>query len=360
MGTATMTQQGEPIRSRADAEARAWDQVAGRDGSARFLYGVRSTGIFCRPTCPSRRPARRNVVFFRDAKAALMAGFRACLRCRPVGIAAEANTVAKVCAHLGTNLDRKVTLGELAALTGVSPFTVQRLFQRVLGVSPQEYQRELRAQALRRELADPEKRVTDAIYDAGYSSSSRAYEDVTKRLGMSPRAYRGRGRGEQIGFATADSPLGRLMVAATSRGLCSVMMGANDSELMTQLRAQFPEATFARAESELESTIAQVVSQMTEHPAAIDLALDIRATAFQTRVWQALREIPRGETRSYGEVAEALGNPKAVRAVARACASNPVAVVIPCHRVVGSNGKLTGYRWGLERKKKLLEQEAGQ
>jgi AraC-like DNA-binding protein len=168
-----------------------------------------------------------------------MAGFRACLRCRPAGIAAEANTVAKVCAHLGTNLDRKVTLGELAGVTGVSPFTVQRLFQRVLGVSPQEYQRELRAQALRRELTDKDKRVTDAIYDAGYSSSSRAYEDVTKRLGMSPRAYRGRGRGEQIGFATADSPLGRLLVAATSRGLCSVMMGAR-FELMTQLRAQIP------------------------------------------------------------------------------------------------------------------------
>jgi AraC family transcriptional regulator, regulatory protein of adaptative response / methylated-DNA-[protein]-cysteine methyltransferase len=218
----------------------------------------------------------------------------------------------------------------------------------------------VRSKGNARELAKPEARVTDAIYDAGYSSSSRAYEDATEKLGMSPSKYRGRGNGEQIHFTTGASSLGSLLVAATQRGLCAVTMGASDEELETLLRKQFPAAEIVRGDAALKATLTQVLSQMSEHPATIDLPLDIRATAFQTRVWQALKAIPRGETRSYAEIAREVGNPKAVRAVARACASNPVAVVIPCHRVVGSDGKLTGYRWGVERKKTLLEQEGAQ
>ncbi len=336
---------------------QAWRQVESRDGSARFLYGVRSTGIFCRPTCPSRRPAQQNVVFFEDAGEAMRAGFRACLRCQPAGMAAEAETLAKLCAYLKDNVDRKVTLRQLADLAEASPFTVQRMFQRVLGVSPQEYQRELRMQGLKRELSQGRMRVTDAIYDAGYSSSSRAYEDAQAKLGMSPRAFRQRGQGERIRYAIGECVLGRMLVAATERGLCAVFLGEKDTKLESELQSQFPQAEMLRDDAGLAGHLSQVLAQIAEHPASMDLPLDIRATAFQTRVWQALREIPRGETRSYAELAKALGNVKAVRAVARACATNPVCVVIPCHRVIGSDGALTGYRWGIERKQQLLAME---
>ncbi len=334
----------------------AWKQVESRDGKARFLYGVRSTGVFCRPTCPSRRPAQQNVVFFQNAGEAMRAGFRACLRCQPTGIAAEAETLAKLCAHLKDNVDRKITLRQLALLADASPFTVQRLFQRVLGVSPQEYQRELRIQGLKRELANPQARVTDAIYDAGYSSSSRAYEDAPVKLGMSPRTFRQRGRGERIRFAIGECVLGRILVAATERGLCWLSLAESAADGERGLREEFGEAELKRDNS-LKTLVETALATMAGGKSA-DLPLDLRGTAFQLRVWQALRAIPRGETRSYADIACVVGNPKAVRAVARACGSNPVAVVIPCHRVIGSDGKLTGYRWGVERKKKLLESES--
>jgi AraC family transcriptional regulator of adaptative response/methylated-DNA-[protein]-cysteine methyltransferase len=250
--------------------------------------------------------------------------------------------------------DRQVTLSELGRLTGRSPFTVERTFKRVLGVTPAQYQRQRRAASFRRELADGSARVTDAIYDAGYSGPGRAYENT--QLGMAPGEYRAGGRDAQIGYAVGDCPLGKLLIATTPRGLCSVILGDSDKELARQLRVQFPLAKI-QPEPRLASMLAQVVSQFSEHPATLDLPLDLRATAFQMRVWEALRRIPRGETRSYAQLAASLGQPTAVRAVARACATNPVAVVVPCHRVIGSNGKLTGYRWGVERKKKLLEIE---
>ena len=335
-------------------EDQAWTAVLARDpaADAEMVYAVTTTGVFCRPTCPSRRPARQNVVFFPDPATAVSAGYRPCRRCRPQQRHTDAALVEMVSASL--KRDRPVTLSELGRLTGRSPFTVERTFKRVLGVTPAQYQRQRRAASFRRELADGSARVTDAIYDAGYSGPGRAYENT--QLGMAPGEYRAGGRDAQIGFAVGDCPLGKLLIAATPRGLCSVILGDSDKELARQLRAQFPLAKI-QPEPRLASMLVLVVSQFSKHPATLDLPLDLRATAFQMRVWEALRRIPRGETRSYAQLAASLGQPTAARAVARACATNPVAVVVPCHRVIGSNGKLTGYRWGVERKKKLLEIE---
>lgn len=351
----------------------AWNRVLARDAGAdgRFVYAVKTTGIFCRPSCPSRKPSRANVEFYDGPVEAVRAGFRACQRCRPEGRRADTETVDKLCRYLEENIDRLVTLDELAEQAGASKFTVQRMFVRVLGVSAAEYQRELRARKLKHALngkasagkgtsgksttnARGAKDVTEAIYEAGYSSPSRAYEGAAARLGMSPGQYRSDGRGMQIRYATVKSALGQLLVAATNKGLCAVTLGDDPAEMEQSLREQFPAAEVTRDES-LTRTARQVLAG--ERAATAELPLDVRATAFQLRVWQALKNIPRGETRSYSQVARAIGQPTAVRAVARACATNPVAVVVPCHRVVGSDGKLTGYRWGVERKKKLLEME---
>lgn len=339
----------------------AWQRVEERDRTAdgMFVYAVRTTGIFCRPSCPSRRPAQANVEFFADAATARAAGYRACRRCQPEGRRDDAAVVDKLCAHLAASLDRRVTLDDLAELTGLSKFTAQRMFVRVLGVSPSAYQRELRARALRDALIGKDKNVTEAIYEAGYSSPSRVYESAAQRLGMSPGDYkkqlRGRGHASSIRYATAKSVLGVLLVAATEKGLCAVTLGDTSEELETALRVQFPAAVLVRDEALCE-TATQVLAG--EKSATAELSLDIRATAFQLRVWQALQQIPRGQTQSYAQVACRLGQPTAVRAVARACATNPVAIVVPCHRVIGSDGQLTGYRWGIERKKKLLEIES--
>jgi AraC family transcriptional regulator of adaptative response/methylated-DNA-[protein]-cysteine methyltransferase len=334
----------------------AWTLIQSRDVRAdgQLFYGVRTTRVFCRPSCPSRRPGRENVEFFSDLINALRAGYRPCLRCNPAGIAPEAQTVQTLCAHLNQNFDRPVKLAELARIAHLSPFTVQRLFQRVLGISPSEYQSHKRANAFRQQLSRSDTRITDAIYEAGYSSSSRAYSG--KHLGMKPQDYRNRGRGQSIGYAVGKSPLGQLLIAATEKGLCSVILTKTKDEAVAQLTKQFPAADLS-SQPELAPMLDQVISQLTEHPAALDLPLDLRATAFQMRVWQTLRNIPRGETITYAQLAREIGQPTAVRAVARACATNPAAVVIPCHRVIGSNGNPTGYRWGIDRKRKLLEIE---
>lgn len=342
----------------------AWAAVLARNpaADAELVYAVTTTGIFCRPTCPSRRPARAHVRFFTDPASAVQAGFRPCLRCLPQLRHADTDLVEKTLASLRS--DRQVTLGELARRTGRSPFTLERVFRRVLGITPAQYQRQRRASAFREELAGGSLRVTDAVYDAGYSGSGRAYENA--QLGMAPGLYRAGGRNLSIGYAigtprwgtgaSQDAPLGRLLVAATPRGLCAVLLGDSQEDLLAQLRSRFPAAKLAPDPS-LNSMLEQVLSQFTEHPAALDLPLDLRATAFQMRVWEALRRVPRGETRTYAQLAREIGQPRAVRAVARACATNSVAVVVPCHRVIGSDGNLTGYRWGVERKKRLLELE---
>ncbi|MFZ0662155.1 MAG: bifunctional DNA-binding transcriptional regulator/O6-methylguanine-DNA methyltransferase Ada [Acidobacteriaceae bacterium] len=333
----------------------AWALIQHRDPLAdgQLFYGVRTTRIFCRPSCPSRRPARAHVELFADLIHALRAGYRPCKRCNPAGIAPEAHTLQTLCAHLNQHRDRPVTLAELARIARRSPFTVQRLFQRVLGVSPAQYQSHQRASAFRQSLTQS-ARVTDAIYEAGYSSPSRAYS--AQLLGMKPQDYRNRGRNQSIGYATAPSPLGQLLIAATDKGLCAVLLADSRENAAAELHQMLPHADI-QPRPELAPMLQQVLSQLTEHPAALDLPLDLRATAFQMRVWQALRTIPRGETRTYSQLAREIGQPTATRAVARACATNPASIVIPCHRVIGTNGTLTGYRWGIHRKKKLLEIE---
>jgi len=335
-------------------EDQAWAAVLARDPAAEgeLVYAVTTTGVFCRPTCPSRRPARGHVVFFPDPASALSAGYRPCRRCRPQQRHADAQLVEAISSSL--ERDQRATLQDLARLTGKSPFTVERTFKRILGVTPAQYQRQRKAASFRKELATGAARVTDAIYEAGYSGPGRAYENG--QLGMAPGTYRAGGRDMHIGYAVGDSSLGKVLIAATGRGLCAVMLGDGERGLVRELRTQFPAAEI-QADPRLAPYLQQVLSQFTEHPAALDLPLDLRATAFQMRVWEALRRIPRGETRSYGELAASLGQPTAVRAVARACAANPVAVVVPCHRVIGKDGKPTGYRWGIERKEKLLRME---
>jgi AraC family transcriptional regulator, regulatory protein of adaptative response / methylated-DNA-[protein]-cysteine methyltransferase len=341
----------EPI----DTDA-AWKQLLARDASARFFYGVTTTRVFCRPGCSSRRPLRANVRFFATADAARAAGFRACAKCNPA--TAWGSSLDKVRAHIEANRDRRVSLEELGRIAGMSPFTVQRIFKREMGVSPLQYQRALRARELRAALKQGEP-VTDAIYSAGFGSSSRAYEG--NQLGMAPARFAQGGCGERVGWASARSPFGWIVVGATERGLCWLSLASSKAEAEATLRTEFPEATLRRDPSLSRWVDAAIVSVRE----GADLVrsrtsaerLDLRGTVFQLRVWQALRQIPRGETRSYSEVAREIGEPKATRAVARACAMNRVALLVPCHRVVGKDGSLTGYRWGEERKRQLLAAE---
>jgi AraC family transcriptional regulator of adaptative response/methylated-DNA-[protein]-cysteine methyltransferase len=330
----------------------AWLQVLSRDPAAEFFYAVTTTGVFCRPSCTSRRPRRENVEFYFSAEAARVAGFRACQRCKP-GTASN-NALQKIRAHIEANLDRAVPLNELGRVGGMSPFTAQRLFKQSLGVSPLQYQRALRAGRLRGALKQGDN-VTDAIYEAGFGSSSRGYEGAA--LGMTPAKFAQGGRGERIGYTTAKSPFGWLIVGATTRGLCWLALGATSAEAEASLREEFPLATLRPDFSlaRLVDAAVEFVSGRTD--VGHELALDLRGTAFQLRVWQALREIPRGQTRSYSQLARELGDPNATRAVARACATNRVAIVVPCHRVVSVRGSMTGYRWGVERKRQLLEAE---
>ena len=341
----------------------AWKLVVARDAKAAFFYAVATTGVFCRPGCASRRPLRANVRFFASAAEAQVAGFRPCQRCRPT--IASSRPLDEIRAHIEAHLDRPVRLAELGRLVGMSPFTVQRLFKREMGVSPLAYQRALRASALRGALKQGDS-VTNAIYEAGFGSSSRAYEGA--QLGMTPARFAEGGRGEKIGYASASSPFGWIVVGGTGRGLCWLSLAGTKAEAEASLREEFPAAMLRRDPALLRWVEAAVESVSSSTPLVRNAAapqapsqpitnLDLRGTAFQLRVWQALRQIPRGETRSYSELARAMGIPKSPRAVARACATNRVAVLVPCHRVVGVSGALTGYRWGVERKRQLLEAE---
>jgi len=334
----------------------AWRQVVNRDQAATFFYAVTTTGVFCRPGCSSRLPRRENVQFFGSAVSARAAGFRPCKRCEPE-MAMRGAPLDKIRSHIEANLDRRVSLAELARLVNLSPFTVQRLFKQSLGVSPLQYQRALRAAGLRGELKQGGS-VTDAIYNAGFGSSSRGYEGA--QLGMTPARFAQGGKGERIGWTTARTPFGWMVVGATERGLCWLALGSTSAEAEGSLREEFPLATLRRdpsLKSMVDAALHAVVGQQISTEESAPPLMDLRGTVFQLRVWQALREIPRGETRSYSELARELGNPNATRAVARACATNRVALLVPCHRVVGASGSLTGYRWGVERKRMLLETE---
>jgi AraC family transcriptional regulator of adaptative response/methylated-DNA-[protein]-cysteine methyltransferase len=341
----------------------AWAAVVERDRrfDGRFVYAVRSTGVYCRPSCPSRRPTAANVVFFGDPASAERAGFRACKRCRPRGGAANVGAAAAVrraVEYIDAHADERITLAALAQVTGVSPFHLQRVFRRELGVSPREYQEGRRLERLRAQLRRGDT-VSRATYEAGFGSPSRVYEQAAAKLGMTPAAYRRGGDGVGIRFTIVHSPLGKLLVAATANGVCTVNLGDDEAELERRLRAEFPRASVERDDGGLTDLASRVVAHVRGEGPSHDLPLDVRGTAFQQRVWRALLAIPYGETRSYAEVAAAIGQPTATRAVARACATNPVAVVIPCHRVVRSDGGLGGYAGGIERKAKLLEVEGG-
>jgi AraC family transcriptional regulator, regulatory protein of adaptative response / methylated-DNA-[protein]-cysteine methyltransferase len=334
-----------------------WQQVMARDArqDGRFVFAVRTTGIYCRPSCPSRRPRRDSVEFFPNPNEAERAGYRACLRCKPTEVSSQAQYVTRA-RQLLDNAEGVVTLAQLSRQVGLSPFHLQRLFKRATGLSPREYQSARRMQQVKSQLRKGND-VTTALYDAGFGSSSRLYEKAPQHLGMTPGEYRRGGAGATITFAITPTPLGRLLVAATERGLCAVRFGENASELERNLRDEFHAAELHRDDSAMRKYINPLLASIRGENTVIDLPLDVRATAFQMKVWETLRQIPSGETRSYSEVAREIGSPAAVRAVARACASNPVALAVPCHRVVRSDGDLAGYRWGIERKKKLLERE---
>jgi len=344
-----------------EEEAGRWRAVLERDrrGDGRFVFAVRSTGIYCRPSCPARRPRRSQVAFFDRPDAAEQAGFRACRRCRPREAGAadpQAALVRRVCRLIDEGGEEGWRLPALAEAAGVSPRRLMRTFKQALGVSPRQYAEARRLAAFKRRLKKGDS-VTTALYDVGFGSSSRLYEDVQGRLGMTPSTYRRGGRGLSLRYTIAASPLGRLLVAATERGIAAVSLGASEAALEAALRAEYPAATVERDDLTLAPRVRAVLDRLAGSGGP-ELPLDINATAFQWRVWQELLRIPAGATRSYGEVARALGRPSAARAVARACASNPVALVIPCHRVVAGDGSLGGYRWGAERKKRLLEREA--
>jgi AraC family transcriptional regulator of adaptative response/methylated-DNA-[protein]-cysteine methyltransferase len=337
----------------------AWTAVLARDRQhdRAFVYAVETTGVYCRPSCPSRRPHRRHVTFFDSCDAAERAGYRPCRRCRPRDAAAPTLAmVAHVRAFIDAHLDDRITLRLLARHIGLSPFHLQRTFKRTTGLTPAEYAAARRAERFRQELKQGAN-VTRATYDAGYGSSSRLYAVSNAQLGMTPGTYRRGGEGMHIRFATADSLFGRLLVAATDRGICAVQLGDDDATLEAGLAAEYPMATRERAAGEVEAWMTAVLARLDGAVPPTSVPIDVQATAFKRRVWRALQDIPYGETRTYGEIAAAVGAPRAARAVANACATNQAAIVIPCHRVIGANGALTGYRWGVDRKRGLLAHE---
>src|SRR2546425_4931671 len=342
------------------SEIRQWEAVMSRDPNqdGRFVFAVSSTGVYCRPSCPSRRPRRENVTFFRRPEEAERAGYRACLRCRPKAINgnAKAEIVKSICRYMEQHRDEPLTLERLASAFHLSPFHLQRRFKAVLGITPRAYADSCRLTSLKRNLQAGHS-VTRAMYDAGYSSSSRLYERTASQLGMTPDKYRRGAIAASIRYTCTDSLLGRMLVAATQKGICAIQFADSDDELNEGLKREFPFAARRRGGNALQTWTQTLLQQMGGQKLNSSLPLDIRATAFQRRVWSYLQSIPFGATRSYSQVAKAIGKPSASRAVARACATNPVAVVIPCHRVVRESGEMGGYRWGVERKQALLEME---
>ena len=338
-----------------------WKALAGRDRAAdgTFVYGVTSTGIYCRPSCPSRRPRADRVRFFDTTSEARQAGFRACKRCRPdtVGLAQPGvEAVRRASAYLATHADKTVTLGHLARVAAMSPHHLQRRFKAIVGLSPREYQAAIRADRLRTSLRDG-RDITTAIYEAGYGSPSRVYEAAPTGRGMSLTSYRRGGAGVRIGYSIIPSAVGRVLVAATVNGVCAVKIGDRDAALVRELGREYPAAEISPNRSPRHEWVHAIERHLAGAAPSLDLPIDVRATAFQWKVWRALQRIPYGETRRYAEVARDIGKPTAVRAVARACATNPVALVVPCHRVVPAAGGTGGYRWGADRKARLLAGE---
>jgi AraC family transcriptional regulator of adaptative response/methylated-DNA-[protein]-cysteine methyltransferase len=356
----TETRQADTARAPARDEER-WQAVKRRDPAfdGAFLFAVRTTGVYCCPSCASRPAKRENVSFFSTAAEAEKAGYRACKRCRPDQLGAadpQMQAVKRACERIET-AEEAPKLADLAASAGLSPYHFHRVFKALTGVTPKAYAAETRARRAADKLRTAET-VTEAIYDAGFNSSSRFYENTDARLGMTPGAVRRGGAGAVIRFAVGQASLGAVLVAATDKGVCAIMLGDDPQALVRDLQDRFPRAEFKGGDAEFERTIAEVVGLVEAPTQRLDLPLDIRGTAFQQKVWAALQTIPPGKTATYKEIARAIGQPKAVRAVAQACGANPLAVAIPCHRVVRSDGDLSGYRWGVERKRELIAREA--
>ena len=336
-----------------------WQAVRANDArfDGAFVLGVKTTGIYCKPSCRARLPKRENVHFYASPQVAERQGFRACKRCRPShvnGIDPQVETILKACEMLAS--DDLLTLDDLSAAVGLSSYHLQRSFKHIIGVSPKKYAEAKRMERFKDELRGGSDVVT-AMYEAGYGSSSRLYEKASENLGMTPAVYKKGGKGMSINYIITDCELGSMLVARTPRGICSVTFGDSKKQLAEGLHAEFPDAEIAKDVENLKDAVDALLKYIAGKQKWLVLPLDLQATSFQMQVWDYLRKIPYGETRSYGEVAEALGDKKKVRAVAQACAKNRVAVVIPCHRVVASDGKPSGYRWGVERKKKLLAKE---
>jgi AraC family transcriptional regulator, regulatory protein of adaptative response / methylated-DNA-[protein]-cysteine methyltransferase len=349
------------LRAVATVSDPRWAAVVARDRAAdgRFVYAVRTTGIYCRPSCPSRRARPENVEFHASAADAERAGFRACRRCRPdqaVPRAAQAALVTDLCRYI-EQTEQPPTLAQLAQRAGLSAFHLHRLFKAATGVTPKQYADAHRSQRVRHQLRRGSS-VTDAIYDAGFNSSGRFYDQSPALLGMTPSRYRAGGTDTVIRFAVGECSLGSILVAASDRGVCAILLGDDPERLVRDLQDRFPRADLIGGDAEFERLVARVVGLIEAPTRGLDLPLDVRGTAFQQRVWRALRAVPPGRTASYTEIARRIGAPTSVRAVAHAVAANPIAVAIPCHRIVRSDGALAGYRWGIERKRALLDREA--
>jgi AraC family transcriptional regulator of adaptative response/methylated-DNA-[protein]-cysteine methyltransferase len=368
MATNAILAEETPMKRTAQLENKAspepdssrWQAVLDRDSSldGSFVFAVSTTGVFCRPSCPAKRPRRENVTFFDDAPAAEHAGYRACLRCRPKAIDGNPQSalVRAICRYIEQHIDGQLTLSLLAKEFRRSTFHLQRTFKAALGVSPKAYIDACRLRQVKQNLQSGHS-VTTALYAAGYGSSSRLYERTAAQLGMTPDKYRRGAIASIVRYTTANSPLGRMLIAATDKGICAISFGDSDQQLQQGLMREFPFAVRRRDDAALSQWRDSLTSLIEGHETNHSLPLDIRATAFQRQVWEALQQIPRGETRSYSALAKKLGMPQASRAVARACATNPIAVAIPCHRIVRQDGELGGYRWGIARKQQLLALE---
>jgi AraC family transcriptional regulator of adaptative response/methylated-DNA-[protein]-cysteine methyltransferase len=338
-----------------------WRASMARDPRAdgQFIVGVRSTGIYCRPSCPARRPLRKNVVFFHTGEEAEKQGLRPCLRCKPNAKSSALQLVERATHELAQSSDENFDHKRIAAVArklGVAASALRRAFQQVTGLAPRDLADALRLKRFKALLRGG-KNITDALYETGYGSSSRVYERSDAQLGMTPAAYQKGGKGMTLNYSITKSPLGRVLVAATERGVSAVYLGGPQENLLAELRKEYPRAEIAPAKESYQRWVREIIQRIEGKPASAELPLDVQGTAFQRRVWQELQRIPRGTTRTYSQVAQSLGQPKAVRAVARACATNPVSIVVPCHRVIRSDGAMAGYRWGLSRKEQLLAAE---
>ena len=340
---------------------RFWQAVSARDAryDGAFVYAVRSTGVYCRPSCPSRRPRRERVVFFGAPEAAEREGFRACRRCDPRGVpgTAASRLIRQACQLMEQDSEDPIRVASVARQMGVSTFRLERVFRRMVGISPMAYAQSIRLRRFKIRLREGSD-VTSAIYEAGYGSSSRLYEKSNGHLGMTPATYGRGGLGMEITYTTAPTHLGRLLVAGTAKGVSAIYLGDSEERLEAALRREYPAAAISKNTAQVSRWVRQLVRHLSGEQPNLDLPLDVKATAFQRRVWEALQQIPRGSTRSYSDLARALGLPKGQRAVARACATNPASILIPCHRVVREDGGLGGYRWGIKRKQALLAIEA--